>query len=369
MDSPLLPPLIHTLLAVPALPSVLPIPALTQLSSALPIFTLLLPLASGSPDILNSGQLVTEQGKTYFLANLATFGITGGMLSRYGTNGGMAWIKVLCTVTSGLGEGWGKWVEGEIQTGHVDLVTRENSDSEDDDSTPRRAIPPKSKTHVHHPDPLPINIRSKLVLLASSSHLVTLADLLISSTSKAPTTVLVDFASFALSLLNAFRGSPKWESILETLMEGKRAKLLGRRIWREGVRGRWRNSGERAGWDTFAESESASLGIGEWVRVLTRYRSLDVVSLVAYTHVLPLPSHHTRRRILRRIFHDQSLAGRRIARTRGDLARPCILELYERCGFNRIQFRKRSRFRRYKITFDPRRDSRGRTKVGRRCSK
>lgn len=242
-----------TLLAVPALPSSLPLPSLTHLSTHLPLFTVLLPLAASRPALLTQGRLSSELGKTYFLANLVIFGITGGMLQRYGSSGAATWVAVIGTILSHVGVGWGRWAEGILEDEDTDMLIELDSDSEGESSIP--VAPKRRSSNILRP-PLPINIQPKLLLLTSPSHLSTLANLLTSPTSKAPTSLLVEFASFALSLLCAFRGSPRWESILDALMGGQRGRALGRRLWREGVRGRWRNAGERAGWDTFSENPS-----------------------------------------------------------------------------------------------------------------
>ena len=122
------------MLAVRALPTSLPIPALTNLSGKLPIFTILLPLAASNPDILSSGRLASELGKTYFLANLATFGITGGLLARHGAEGIADWIKVIGGTISGIQEGWARWVDGEPDEDDDDeMVGVEDSDDEDDE--------------------------------------------------------------------------------------------------------------------------------------------------------------------------------------------------------------------------------------------
>ena len=203
------------------------------------------------PTILASGRLRSEEGKTYFLANLITFGITGGMLGRYGHKGAANWVKVLGEVLSGVSEGWGKWVDGQVEEVEENLpMATIDSDSDNDEPTPGPSrvtrVAPRRK-------PLAPTIQKKVTVLASASHLSMLSETLLSPS--APGALLVDFARFALSLLHAFRGSPKWESILDAFVTGSKGKALERRIWREGVRGKWVNSAERPGWDTFAESE------------------------------------------------------------------------------------------------------------------
>lgn len=264
-SSPLIIPLINHLLAVPALPQTLPLPSLTHLSSTLPLFTLLLPAAASDPSILFSGRLGTELGRTYFLGNLATFGITGGMLARHGQAGSVLWIKVVSNILSRADEGWGKWAEGSLVE-DIDVDVHMKAGSEDDDEP--MPLDPGSGSISQSPTrygtqgkrqrrlPLAKNITSKLVLLASPSHLATLTDSLVSASAKSSTNTLMEYASFALSLLQAWKGTSRWESILDGLLvTGPKGRGLVKRIWREGVRGRWGSSGEKKGWETFSGSK------------------------------------------------------------------------------------------------------------------
>ena len=253
ITAPLVPLLVQQLLTFPSLPSVLPLPALTHLTTHLPLFSLILPTAASQPDILSGGALSQELAKTSFLANLATFGIAGGMLQRYGISGASTWITVVGTVIGLVEDGWGRWVEGMMDFEDEDVPMQQGSDDEGDE---KGTFPPK-KTRSDVRLPLAANYRPKLVSFASPSHLDTLSNILTSPTSKASTALLTKFSSFVLGLLRAFRGTPRWEGILDALMEGQKGSALTRRLWREGVRGKWRNTGARAEWDTFSESVSA----------------------------------------------------------------------------------------------------------------
>ncbi|KAK4685808.1 hypothetical protein P7C73_g4335, partial [Tremellales sp. Uapishka_1] len=251
--SPLVPPLINVLLAVPSLPSSLPLASLTYLSSNLPLFSVLLPTAAANPQLLSEGRLASELGKTYFLSNLATFGLSGGMLASNGVNGINCWIPVVGTVLSQVGEGWGRWVEFGIKesVGEEEVI---QIDSDDDMKEIKPPVPIEAKRQAR--PPLPPSLSPKLALFASLGHIATLSSASTSPAAHAPVTLLVDFAKFIMALLNAFRGTPKWELILDGTMEGSKGKILSRRVWREGVRGQWPNSGDRSGWDKFAESKS-----------------------------------------------------------------------------------------------------------------
>ncbi|WWC68012.1 uncharacterized protein I206_101931 [Kwoniella pini CBS 10737] len=247
-ESALIPPLINHLLAIPSLPSSLPIPALTHLSVNLNLFTILLPFASRYSNVLNEGRLNTENGKTYFLGNLATFGITGGMLAKFGVEGISHWMNVIGKVLSGVEEGWGKWVDGLNDDGDELMPVMAESDDDDDNDGPTSLVPTRQAVKPRR-QILPANISTKLIILATPQHLSTLSSQIISPSSKAPPTMVSDFATFCVGLLSAFRGSPKWEGILDALLEGDRGKGLTKRIWRESVRGKWPNSCNSDVWE------------------------------------------------------------------------------------------------------------------------
>lgn len=263
-----IPPLITHLLAVPALPQSLPIPSLTHLSQRLPLFTSILPTAAAEPALLSHGKLSTELGRTYFLANIATFAITGGMLARYGVQGAEVWVRVVATLLSGVEEGWGRWAEGIVDEPEDVIMDTLSENGSDDDEVEladgaAATVPPLTKRHRQTRAPLPTNIASRLLLLGSATHVSTLADLLVSpssssSQSTTSTSPLIDFASFTLSLLNAFKGTPRWEAILDSLLEGKKRLALAKRMWREGVRGKWSTDRDPGGWQAFRSSRSLS---------------------------------------------------------------------------------------------------------------
>lgn len=249
-------PLLTYLLALPALPQSLPIPALTHLSQRLPLFSHLLPAAAADPDLLYQDELSTELGRTYFLANITTFAITGGMLARNGVEGAKTWVKVIATLLDGVEEGWGRWAEGIVDVDEpMDTVSQDGSDEEEEESTAVAVQVPTNKRKRQTRAPLPKNIASRLLDLGSNVHISTLADLLVSPTVGSSVTTLVDFASFTLSLLLAFKGTPRWENILDGLLEGRKGIALTRRLWREGVRGIWSTDKDRAGWLSFQRRE------------------------------------------------------------------------------------------------------------------
>ncbi|WVF69744.1 hypothetical protein IAT40_004523 [Kwoniella sp. CBS 6097] len=265
--SPLIAPLINHLLAVPSLPASLPLPALTHLSSHLSLFTILLPATMSDPALLSTGKMENELGKTHFLANLATFGITGQKLARAGVEGASTWMSVVGFVLGQMDEGWGRWVDGIIDEIDDDVLVARPADSDDEDDADDTITGPTSgeSTAVAMPlpfkystrlrrTPLPQNIRSKLHLFATPLHISTLSSHLSSLSFQAPKSLLSDFSVFCVGLLTAFKGSPKYEGVLDALSEGEKGRGLVKRIWREGVRGKWGDSADSSCWDTFGDN-------------------------------------------------------------------------------------------------------------------
>lgn len=246
--SPYLAPLLQTLLAVPALPSSIPLQSLTYLSSALPLFSTLLPAAAAEPTLLAGGRLAEEAGRMCFLANLATFGITGGMLQRHGVAGTEAWIRVVGAMLGSLSAGWGRWAEGAPDA----VPAVEESDSDDDAGKPGSG----SRSRTPARPVLPPAVSSRLLLLASPAHLSTLVGFVVST---AKPDLMSGFSAFVLGILYAFRGSSRWEGTLDALLDGKRGRALVKLLWREGVRNRWPTGAEPSAaeaWDTFTKSKT-----------------------------------------------------------------------------------------------------------------
>ena len=173
------------------------------------------------------------------------------MLARNGVQGAKTWVKVVATLLSGVEEGWGRWAEGIVDEDEP-MVSQDESDDEDDAPVPAPVNKRKRQTRA----PLPTNIASRLLDLGSTSHISTLADLLVSPTADSSVTTLVDFSSFTLGLLAAFKGTPRWENILDGLLEGRKGLALTRRLWREGVRGKWSTDRDHGGWHSFNTSTS-----------------------------------------------------------------------------------------------------------------
>jgi ubiquitin-protein ligase E3 C len=210
------------------------------------------------------------------------------MLARHGVQGADTWVKVVAVLLASVGEGWGKWAEGipeddsDIDDGGMEI----DSDSEDDLPEER---PRPSKSKRQRRQSLPKNISSKLLLLGSTSHVATLADLLVSSSSNQSLNLMTEFAYFILGLLTAFKGTPRWEATLDGLLEGRKGVALTRRMWREGVRGKWGTTRDQTSWQTFTSSEFSSLHNENTADGRPGYALLDLDD----PSVLPLPSAYT----------------------------------------------------------------------------
>lgn len=285
-------PLITHLLTIPSLPTSIPIPALTYLSDKLNLFTILLPHLASHPSSLTStsssstspqsysaypattsgthNPLISEHGKTYLLANLVTFGITGQMLARSGAQGKKSWVQVLSDLLESFGEEWGRWVDGVVDEEDVDMLHNAEEDSEDEDAedptlsaraasntvAPTNIAPLKSLRPRQTRPLLPPKISAKLLLLPSSAHIAQLVDMVASPSAKASTADLLALTGMVAQLLRVFRGTPKWEGILDALLQGRAGKQLFKRVWRECVRGRWGDSASQSTWERFGTSTS-----------------------------------------------------------------------------------------------------------------
>lgn len=187
-------------------------------------------------------------------------------------------------------------------------------DDSDEEAAPV-AGPSRIRAITRRP-PIQPAVQKKVVLLASAAHVNSLSELLLAPS--APSSGLNDFCRFALALLGAFKGSPKWESILEAVLLGSRGKGLEKRIWREGVRGKWADSGDRSGWDHFSESESSGS-----LTIVADDRSFHAVLAILNPALQPLPAYHTGRRVLRHQ-DQQSILARRGDGACRDLARSSV---------------------------------------------
>jgi ubiquitin-protein ligase E3 C len=212
-----------------------------------------LPYAAANPTILDHDQLRGVDGKTYCLANLATFGITGQMLARAGVAGSVAWTTVIAHLLAGVDEGWGRWIEGIVDEDDEPMEPPVmDSDDEEDEVRPAG---PSTRRPKQLRAPLPSNISSKLRLLASQAHLQPLLVMVTSPSAKAPTSALVAVCELSAQLLRAFRGTAKWELVLDSLLAGTAGRQLVKRIWREGIRGRWSASADQGTWERLATRE------------------------------------------------------------------------------------------------------------------
>jgi ubiquitin-protein ligase E3 C len=211
------------------------------------------------------------------------------MLARYGVQGANTWVQVVSTLLSGVQEGWGKWAEGVVEPESESEDEKMDIDSGSDNESPTKSLVIMTKRKLRR-TPLPKNVSSKLLLLGSSSHISTLADLLVSSQG-----ALSEFANFTLGLLTAFKGSPRWEAILDGLLEGRKGVALARRMWREGVRGKWGIARDQSSWQNFTSSTSSFVRFVS----MTDPRPVNAMFDPNDPSILSLPPPHSRRRVLR----------------------------------------------------------------------
>ncbi|EIW71232.1 hypothetical protein M231_06447 [Tremella mesenterica] len=261
-DFPLCQPVLAWLLTIPALPAALPLSALTYLSQKLPLFQAIIPTTVTRQSWLSSGRLATEIGKTHFLANLALFGISGTLLNRLGPRQFMAWMIISGEVLGSLGEGWGPWVEGQVEDKIIKTyrpIVSVDSDDEDESAdikTAARTFKAPIPVRRRRPNrsPLPASISTRLALLASPQHLSLVFDKAIAVNMTTPPGLMAKISPFFLGLLHAFRGTAKWELILDTFLAGNRGRVIVKRLWFEAVQGRWSDSADYKCWDKFAEN-------------------------------------------------------------------------------------------------------------------
>ena len=152
----------------------------------------------------------------------------------------------------------------------MDTVSQDGSDDEEGPAAMKIPLPINKRKRQTRA-PLPTNISSRLLSLGSTAHISTLAELLVSPTAASSVSTLVDFSTFTLGLLAAFKGTARWESILDGLLEGRKGMALTRRLWREGVRGKWSTDKDAGGWHSFQSStcnpsETPGAGLTFWCR-------------------------------------------------------------------------------------------------------
>lgn len=230
---------LNTLLAVPNLMALLPLPSLMVLLRGIHFWDKLVPLAISRPKVLSTGDLATEMGKTHLLANISFMVVRSGMLQGRDARSCSHWTTLIKRVMDGLEEGWGIWVENQGKVSNIstaqlrgqeglDRISDSAEDSEDDTRQPKVISRDRIKGKARRVDRGTIepNIRDRLMYLFSPQHLNVLASKVVASDD-----YINPFTGLVTTMLRAFKGSPTWEAILDGILEGPDATKLQRQLW------------------------------------------------------------------------------------------------------------------------------------------
>jgi ubiquitin-protein ligase E3 C len=293
VTSRLVGPFFHTLLAVPSLPSLMPLTSLTYFCAHLPLFSTVLPYAAAHPETLEQGALASERGKTELLANLVTLAVRGGMLARQKADGIAVWLEVVTRILRGVEDQWGLWLEGKGQWRSEDagellsgrqgqLANSSDSDVDVEGDVNTSRLPSHYDTRIRRRGVARPALSSKILPLIEATHLSTLITAALRNSA-----LLLPFVDFVQSLLAAFRGSPRWEMILDALLEGENGKRLVRELWRGHVRGKWSRMAVKENWENMFSSKDGSPSPSKPARVLVP--PFLLLSTLYIHHLLTLP--------------------------------------------------------------------------------
>jgi ubiquitin-protein ligase E3 C len=282
VESAMLPPLINTLLALPQLPSSLPITSLTHLTKSLPIISKLLPYAAANPAVLRQNSLATELGKTHLLANLGFMVIQTGAIQQQDMKSVVAWVNVLTQLLEGVDDQWGLWLENKgvwgkntsaaVQTAAVvDSMERNDLDSERNDQITTR------KRNIQDRGSVPPGIVNRVLSIVGTDHL----NFLTSSYIRQPA-MTQPYIRYMLALLTKFRGSVRFDGIMEVL-GGQSGTRLVRDLWRNQVRGKWPSAASKQTWDRLL---SPTAGDTATASDMTRLQSLLLLTHIYIHHLL-----------------------------------------------------------------------------------
>lgn len=212
-------------LSLPSLPSSIPPTSLTHLCINLPFFTQLFPSA------LSTGIHLDERNATELLANLTTIIIRGGILNKQKGKEVVVWMRLLSAITTNFADQWGLWIESK---GRYDGNDDRMGESSKQGLDARGVVSPA--------------LAKRLLPLIGADHLSLLANTVVRQSD-----ATVPFCLAILSLLDVFRGSPRWEAILDILLTGNHAVRLMRDLWRGNVRGKWPTTSARQNWETLLQ--------------------------------------------------------------------------------------------------------------------
>ncbi|KAJ9100578.1 hypothetical protein QFC21_003622 [Naganishia friedmannii] len=282
VESTVLPPLINTLLAIPQLPSSLPISSLTHLTKSLPIISKLLPYAAATPAVLRQNSLATEMGKTHLLANLGFMVIQTGVIQQQDTKSVVAWVNVLTQLLEGVDSEWGLWIEnkgvwGKSSAAAVPTATVvENLEGNDLDSERNNQISNR-KRNIRDRGSVPPGIVNRLLAIVGTDHL----NFLTSTYIRQPS-MTQPYIQYMLALLTKFRGSVRFDGIVEVL-GGQSGTRLVRDLWRNQVRGKWPSMASKQTWDRLL---SLTAGDTASANDTTRLQSLLLLTHIYIHHLL-----------------------------------------------------------------------------------
>lgn len=266
------PAFLNDLLSRPNLMSSLPLSNLGVLMGGLQLWDKLIPLTTGAvgQSILDSGRLKTEMGKTDLLANLATIVVRTGMIDKKPVQDVAGWMNLLTSVLEGVEDGWGLWIERQgiwavpvarvgsdsVMAGPGEGIdTVMDSDGEEDEELAggRRRLREGqlvAENRSRARGRVEPAITTKLLHLFSPQHLNLLAAKSIND--RAATEALTGLVT---TMLRAFRGSPRWEGILEGILQSEHGIQLQRQLWLV-VRTHWKNI-TKATWESLFTPSSS----------------------------------------------------------------------------------------------------------------
>lgn len=243
-----LPTLVNCLLAFPQLPSSLPIPSLTHVTKSLPILSKLLPYAATHPAILYENRLATEIGKTHLLANLGFMVVQTGAIKNQSWRSIVAWMDVLTVLLDAVDEQWGLWLEAKGVWGEraeaifevADVV--ESMEGNDLDLEKGGRLTSRQRK-IQARGSVPPAVVNRVLALVGTDHL----NFLTTAYMRQPA-MSQPYIRYILALLTKFRGSVRFDTIMEVL-GGQNGIRLVRDLWRNQVRGKWPSNQSKQTWD------------------------------------------------------------------------------------------------------------------------
>jgi ubiquitin-protein ligase E3 C len=262
IEPTILPPLINRLLPFPQLPSSLPISSLTQLTKSLPIITKLLPYAASHPDILSQNSLAFEIGKTHLLANLGFMVVQTGAIKTQNWKNIVAWVEVITILLNSVDEEWGLWLEakgvwGERPEAAIEAADVVESMEGNELEFERDSRMTNRQRRIKNRGSVPSAVVNRALALVSTDHLTFLTTTYIRQPA-----MTQPYIRYMLALLTKFRGSVRFDTIMEVL-GGQNGTRLVRDLWRNQVRGKWPSANSRQTWDrlfsTSADTTSTEL--------------------------------------------------------------------------------------------------------------